>query len=93
MVRPPVSQIEFENRDYSEFAQEFLRRNPVYREQFARARPGVFGKTQSFAARRTARSWGLEFPFRPRPARRSLSRSLASGGEPDGGRPRARPLQ
>ncbi len=44
----------FAELDFSEFAQEFLRRNPAYRGQFERALPA--------GCRKTARSWGLEFP-------------------------------
>lgn len=69
MVRIPEWQSRFDGFDFSDFAQEFLRRNPDYRTQFDHFGRGHTGTTQSLAARRSARSWGLEFP------RRSSSRS------------------
>jgi len=77
MDRSTISQERSADHDFSEFAQEFLRRNKVYREQFAGARLETPEKMQSFAARRMARSWGLEFSFRPLPARGSLAGYLA----------------
>lgn len=77
MDRNAISHERCADYDFSEFAQEFLRRNMVYREQFARAHLETAGKMQSFAARRMARSWGLEFSFRPLPARGSLAGYLA----------------
>ena len=66
MTRPTEGQMHFDRFDFSDFAQEFLRRNPDYRAQFARYRGAGDGKTQALARRRCARSWGLEFPRGPR---------------------------
>ncbi|WP_417819092.1 transcriptional regulator domain-containing protein [Tritonibacter scottomollicae] len=52
--------------DFSEFAQEFLRRNPAYRQQYARIASNGGVAARSAACRRMARSWGLEFPDRSR---------------------------
>jgi len=62
MARPSEGQDHFDGFDFSDFAQEFLRRNPDYRAQFARFSGAVDGTTQALASRRCARSWGLEFP-------------------------------
>ena len=62
MARPSEGQNHFDRFDFSDFAQEFLRRNPKYRAQFARFSGADDGKTQALASRRWARSWGLEFP-------------------------------
>lgn len=77
MVRTPQWQCRYEGFDYSDFAQEFLRRNPEYRAQFVRFRRPDIGATQSLAARRRARSWGLEFFRRSRPGSRCLPGILA----------------
>ena len=50
--------------DFSDFAQEFLRRNPPYKDQYARLHLRDTGDKKTSAARRMARSWGLEFPVR-----------------------------
>lgn len=52
----------FESFDYSDFAQEFLRRNPVYQEQYMRLHGLGEGTAHQLASRQAARSWGLEFP-------------------------------
>jgi hypothetical protein len=78
MVRIPEWQSHFDGFDFSDFAQEFLRRNPDYRTQFDRFGRGNTGTTQSLAARRCARSWGLEFPRRPSSRSRCLPGFLAS---------------
>jgi hypothetical protein len=64
MTKPCSGQGRFDRLDYSDFAQEFLRRNPDYRAQFARFRGAGDGTTQALASRRCARSWGLEFSYR-----------------------------
>jgi len=50
----------FEQYDRADFAQEFLRRNPVYQRQYDAARnlPAARG--------RVARRWGLVFRLQPR---------------------------
>ena len=77
MVRIPEWQRRFDGFDFSDFAQEFLRRNPDYRAQFARFRRAGDGKTQALASRRSARSWGLEFPRGSRIGSRCLSGIMA----------------
>lgn len=62
MARPPAWQSRFERFDFSDFAQEFLRRNPAYRKQHARLSMGGKDSALQHATRRAARSWGLEFP-------------------------------
>jgi hypothetical protein len=54
----------FEQYDRADFAQEFLRRNPAYRRQFAAARGGT--RTSAAALGRVARQWGLVFRPGPR---------------------------
>lgn len=54
----------FEIYDRADFAQEFLRRSPVYRAAFASARSAPVG-TGAFGA--LARRWGLVFRRRSRP--------------------------
>ena len=51
----------FEQYDRADFAQEFLRRSPAYRSQYAAA---LCGPRASGALRLLARHWGLV--FRPR---------------------------
>ncbi|MGV2497579.1 transcriptional regulator domain-containing protein [Pelagerythrobacter aerophilus] len=78
MARTPEWQRRFDGFDFSDFAQEFLRRNPDYRTQFVRFDRGNTGTTQSLAARRSARPWGLEFPRRSRSRSRCVPGFLAS---------------
>lgn len=66
MTKPSERQNRFNSFDFSDFAQEFLRRNPDYRDQFASFSGADDGTTQALASRRCARSWGLEFPRGPR---------------------------
>lgn len=76
MLRSPEPQGRFDRFDFSDFAQEFLRRNPDYRHQFARVRRAGGGPSSSDAVRRRARSWGLEFLRRPFPRCRCPSGGL-----------------
>ena len=46
------------------WAWEFLRRNPAYKDQYAGLHLRDTGDKKPSAARRMARSWGLEFPVR-----------------------------
>lgn len=78
MLRSPGPQTRFDDYDFSDFAQEFLRRNPDYREQFVRWRRAEGGQSSSAAVRRAARSWGLEFLRRPDATRRCLPGLMAS---------------
>lgn len=48
--------------DFADFAQEFLRRNPDYRAQYARLDEAASLTPGSSTCTGMARSWGLEFP-------------------------------
>ncbi len=66
MEKPPDWRSEnyakaYENYDRTDFAQEFLRRNPEYRDQYAEAVDAA-----PLALRRLARHWGLVFRCGPR---------------------------
>lgn len=50
----------FEDHDRADFAQEFLRRNPAYRDDYARAVDAA-----PIAGRRMAKHWGLVFRCKP----------------------------
>ena len=78
MDRPFDSNDRTSGFDFSDFAQEFLRRNPAYRQQHARIASVSGFDAQSPACRRMARSWGLEFPDRSRPFSSQPSGDLAS---------------
>lgn len=62
MARPSD---QLDELDICDFAQEFLRRNRLYRKQYDVLVHGSGIDTRSAAARRMARPWGLEFPVRP----------------------------
>ncbi|WPZ03279.1 DUF6499 domain-containing protein [Blastomonas marina] len=62
MARPFDSNDRTGALDYSDFAQEFLRRNAAYRQQYSRIASESGFDPQSPACRQMARSWGLEFP-------------------------------
>ena len=69
MEKPPDWRSEnyakaYENYDRTDFAQEFLRRNPAYRRQYAAARGGA--RASGAALGRLARHWGLVFRTGPR---------------------------
>ncbi|WP_081798992.1 transcriptional regulator domain-containing protein [Novosphingobium resinovorum] len=49
--------------DFAGFAQEFLRRNPVYRSQYAAVTRGSEGRRTGTAQEVMARFWGLSFPL------------------------------
>jgi len=49
----------FERYDRADFAQEFLRRNPAYRRQYAAARNRPRARGEALG--RLARHWGLVF--------------------------------
>ena len=51
----------FDEYDFLDFAQEFLRRNAVYQAEFVRLSNGMQPKLESTDFRNMARSWGLEF--------------------------------
>lgn len=65
MERPPDWRSEsyakaFESHDRADFAQEFLRRNPDYRDDYAEAIDAG-----PIALKRLARHWGAVFRRRP----------------------------
>ena len=53
----------FDDYDFLDFAQEFLRRNANYHAQFVRLSNGRLPNLKSLEFRNMARSWGLEFRF------------------------------
>lgn len=58
---PADSDKRFEDFDFVDFAQEFLRRNPIYQAEFVRLSNGMPPKLGSPDFRKMARYWGLEF--------------------------------
>lgn len=58
---PADCETSFDNFDFSDFAQEFLRRNTDYQAQFGRLCKGLVPDLESPAFRKMARSWGLDF--------------------------------
>ena len=67
----------FDDFDFLDFAQEFLRRNSDYQAQFARLSKGTFPDLGSTVSRKMARSWGLEFRFSTNPYAMRPSSDLA----------------
>lgn len=63
MERPNGDRGEFHNYDFADFAQEFLRRNPDYRDQYAQLGEAARYAPDSEACIAMAHSWGLEIPF------------------------------
>ncbi|MBX7481682.1 transcriptional regulator domain-containing protein [Qipengyuania qiaonensis] len=59
----------FARHDLADFAQEFLRRNPLYRRQWATLRLSEPAALQH---------WGLDFRFRTRRRAAGSSRALAA---------------
>ncbi len=53
----------FDNFDFLDFAQEFLRRNANYQAQFTRLSKGRERQYDALDFRMMAKSWGLEFRF------------------------------
>ena len=62
MARPFDSNDRTGAFDFSDFAQEFLRRNSAYRQQYVQIASMSGFDAKSPVCRRMARSWGLEFP-------------------------------
>ena len=88
MEKPPDWRSEnyaqaYETYDRTDFAQEFLRRNPDYQHNFAgteeriAAQPGRADQEREGLAGR----WGLSFPLRPKPA--SIMQSGYLGPRPE----------
>ena len=57
----------FKTHDHADFAQEFLRRNPDYREDFAETELRIASAPHTAQIEREglARRWGLSFPLQP----------------------------
>lgn len=53
--------------DFAGFAQEFLRRNPTYRSEYAAIMHSPETDRTTAALEAMARSWGLRFPLFPGP--------------------------
>lgn len=49
--------------DFAGFAQEFLRRNPIYRSEYAAVTRRPAGDRTASAQEAMARFWGLSFPM------------------------------
>lgn len=58
---PADSEKSFDNFDFVDFAQEFLRRNTDYQAQFVSLCEGPVPDIESPDFKKMARSWGLEF--------------------------------
>lgn len=69
--------------DFAEFAQEFLRRNPLYRAQFRAVMSIAPGPAGDLAREEMARSWGLAFPVPPGARRRQRARAVVGVGGAD----------
>jgi Family of unknown function (DUF6499) len=67
----------FDNFDFLDFAQEFLRRNAIYQAEFARLSRGMPPNFESTDFRNMARSWGLEFRSSTGSPSEHASRNLA----------------
>ncbi len=67
--------------DQEQFAIEFLRRNPAYREDYRNTQRRISEKSLSHdtAMADLARRWGLSFPTCPRLTRMGIARTLATG--------------
>ncbi|MXP30168.1 hypothetical protein GRI58_15265 [Porphyrobacter algicida] len=66
--RSPEFAERYKTHDYADFAQEFLRRNPVYQRDHAdtKARIADAPDTAKEEQEGLARRWGLCFPLRSR---------------------------
>ena len=78
MIASPPGKTSVTALDFSDFAQEFLRRNPAYIEQFDRLGGNASAASQTSACLQAAQSWGLAFPHRSATAVRQASGLLAS---------------
>jgi len=67
--RSPHTPEDFAGLDYSDFAQEFLRRNPEYCREYyeLEQRIAAGGLDGGAEMESLAQRWGLSFPVRPRP--------------------------
>ncbi|MDF1835854.1 MAG: DUF6499 domain-containing protein [Alteraurantiacibacter sp. bin_em_oilr2.035] len=62
MAQSSAREIGNDDFDFSDFAQEFLRRNSAYKDQYGELRLRDADDEKPSAAQRMARPWGLEFP-------------------------------
>jgi hypothetical protein len=62
MAETMERQAELASFDLADFAQEFLRRNPLYRAQYAGIADRARADPCAPSCREMARSWGLVFP-------------------------------
>ncbi len=67
----------FDDFDFLDFAQEFLRRNAHYQSEFVRLCNGIQPKLESKDFMKMARSWGLEFRVSTWSSSTGASRNLA----------------
>lgn len=58
---PSRGKSDYEDFDFPDFAQEFLRRNKAYQTQFSRLRGPKSDYAASLSDNEVAKSWGLEF--------------------------------
>lgn len=68
--------------DFAGFAQEFLRRNPIYRAAYAAVMRGRSADVSMAAQEAMAHLWGLSFPLCAEPIRGSRTSDLARGDFP-----------
>jgi hypothetical protein len=64
--RSDASAAHYAHHDYADFAQEFLRRNPDYRSDFASTKDRIAENSAAASAEEEglAGRWGLSFPLR-----------------------------
>jgi hypothetical protein len=65
MGRSGTEQADYANFDFADFAQEFLRRNEAYRQEYAAIAELIQQDPTAPISREMARSWGLVFPHSP----------------------------
>lgn len=72
---------QYRHHDYADFAQEFLQRNPDYRQDFAEtaARIADHPRIERAEKEGLAGRWGLSFPHRARCGPADQPRSLVAG--------------
>ena len=65
--------------DLADFAQEFLRRNITYRQDYRRAIASTLRNSRSTASQEVARSWGLAFSCSTRGERSARTSDMGRG--------------
>jgi hypothetical protein len=80
--RSDASATRYANHDYADFAQEFLRRNPDYRRDFAATKDRMADNPAAALAEQEglAGRWGLSFPQRAARRATRLSSSMVASG-------------